>query len=90
MGLPVTPLPFTVIDLAREVPADLGVRILGDAVCTGRVSLPTLEAELTRAAKRRDVARARRAVVLADPWLESVLECELFAIVRPIDVEIVP
>jgi hypothetical protein len=90
MGLPVTPLPLTVIDLAREVPADLGVRIVGDAVRTGRVSLPTLEAELTRAAKRRNVARARRAVVLADPRLESVLECELFAIVRPIDVEIVP
>jgi very-short-patch-repair endonuclease len=90
MGLPVTPVALTVVDLARELPADTGTRIVADAIRTGRVSLPALEDELNRATLRRHVARARQAVLRADPRLESVLEDELFAIVRPIDVGIVP
>jgi very-short-patch-repair endonuclease len=90
LGLPTAPLPLTVVDLARELPLQLATRIVADAVRTRRVDLPTLERELQRARGRRNVERAREAVRLADPRLESILEDELFAVVRPTGIEVVP
>lgn len=89
-GLPVARLPLTVVDLARELPAENGIRIVADALRTRRVSLAALELELTASAMRNRIERARHAVRLADPRLESVLESELLMIVRPIDIEVVP
>jgi hypothetical protein len=60
MGLPVSPVALTVVDLARELPADTGMRIVADAIRTGRVSLPALEAELTRATLRRQLRALAR------------------------------
>jgi hypothetical protein len=82
LGMPVTPLPLTIIDLARELPADTGARIVADALRTHRVSLDALEREVARSALRPRITRARAAVRLADPRLESVLEAELFVIAQ--------
>jgi very-short-patch-repair endonuclease len=90
LGLPATALPLTVVDLARELPAGTGTRIVADALRTGRVSLEALEHELTVSAMRNHIERARQAVLLADPRLESILEDELFRIVRHVNIEIIP
>ena len=82
LGLPVTPIPMTIVDLARELPAETGARIVADALRTHRVSLDALEREVARWMLRPHITRARAAVRLADPRLESVLEDELFVIAR--------
>jgi len=89
-GLPLTPLALTVIDLAREFPPAAGGRIVADALRTGRVSLPELEGQLAASATRNNIARARAAVLLADPRLESILEDELFVIICRGGIAVVP
>jgi very-short-patch-repair endonuclease len=90
LGLPVSQLPLTVVDLARELPVATGTRIVADALRTRRVSLAALEHELTTAAMRKHIERARQAVLGADPRLESILEDELFMIIRRGCIDVVP
>jgi len=88
--LPTAPLALTVVDLPRQLPPALATRIVADAVRTRRVDLPSLERELENARGRKNVDRARHAVRFADPRLESILEDELFAVVLPTGIEVIP
>jgi very-short-patch-repair endonuclease len=81
-GMPVTSLARTLVDLARTLPIETGSRVIADALRTGRVSADALHRRLSGLVRCDGIDRARRAVASADPKLESVLERELFALLR--------
>jgi very-short-patch-repair endonuclease len=81
-GFPVTSVPRTLVDLARSLPIETGSRIIADALRAGRVSIDALEARITWLSGCTGIDLARRALASADPALESVLECELLALLR--------
>lgn len=81
-GFPVTSIVRTVVDLARTLPVESGSRVLADALRTGRVSVAALEQTIGGLARCVGIERARRALAMADPRLESVLERELLALLR--------
>jgi very-short-patch-repair endonuclease len=81
-GFPVTSLARTLVDLARSLPLEVGSRIIGDGLRTGRVTVGALEERIAWLTGCTGVDRARRALASADPRLESVLERELFALLR--------
>ena len=81
-GYPVTSIVRTVVDLARTLPIETGSRVMADALRTGRVSVAALEQSIGTLARCVGVERARHALASADPRLESVLERELFALLR--------
>jgi very-short-patch-repair endonuclease len=81
-GMPVTSLVRTLLDLARTLPVETGSRIIADALRTGRASAEVLQRRVAALARCNGIDRARRALANADPKLESVLEHELFALLR--------
>jgi very-short-patch-repair endonuclease len=81
-GFPVTSIARTLVDLGRTLPLEIGSRVIGDALRTGRVSAAALEDRIGALARCVGIDRARRALASADPKLESVLELELFALLR--------
>jgi very-short-patch-repair endonuclease len=81
-GMPVTSLARTLVDLARTLPIETGSRVIADALRTGRVSVEVLQRRVAALAGCVGVDRARHALANADPKLESVLERELFALLR--------
>jgi very-short-patch-repair endonuclease len=81
-GMPITSLVRTVVDLARTLPLETGSQIVGDALRVGRVSAAAVERTLDALAGSTGIAQARRAFASADPKLESVLERELYALLR--------
>ena len=81
-GFPVTSIARTLVDLGRTLPLEIGSRVIGDALRTGRVSAEALEDRIGALARCVGIDRARRALTSADPKLESVLELELFALLR--------
>jgi len=89
-GIPILSSSRTVVDLARTEPLDVGLRIVGDALRTGVVNPARLADRLEAGRGRKGVARARRAVQLADPALESVLEGELFELLHAAGLVVVP
>ena len=80
--LPVTSLVRTVVDLARSLPLETGSRVIADALRTRRVSAAAVDRTLGALAGSTGIAQARRAFASADPKLESVLERELYALLR--------
>lgn len=89
-GLPVTSPERTIVDLACQLPTEAAMRILTDGLRSGVVQSRRLDECLARAAGRTGVERARNAVRLADPRIESVLEHELLGIIRGIGIAVVP
>jgi very-short-patch-repair endonuclease len=81
-GFPVTSVVRTLIDLASSLPLDVGPRVIGDALRTGRTSVASIERRIGGMAGHVGIERARRALASADPRLESVLEGELLALLR--------
>jgi len=81
-GFPVTSIARTLVDLARCLPLETGSRIMADALRASRVSVHDLEGRIGWLAGCSGIERARRALAGADPKFESVLERELFALLR--------
>lgn len=81
-GFPVTSIVRTVVDLARTLPIETGSRVIADALRTGRVTAAAVEQTIGTLARCVGISRARHALASADPRLESVLERELFALLR--------
>jgi very-short-patch-repair endonuclease len=81
-GFPVTSIARTLVDLGRTLPIETGSRIIADALRAGRVSVDALEARIAWLSGCTGIDLARRALASADPKLESVLERELFALLR--------
>jgi very-short-patch-repair endonuclease len=81
-GLPVTSALRTVVDLALTTAPEIGSRIIGDAVRTRLVSFHHIEEAIGALSRKHGVGRARLALRLCDPRLESVLEYELLELAR--------
>jgi Protein of unknown function (DUF559) len=73
-GVPLTSAARTVVDLARAVPFAEGVALADSALHAEQASRGELAAVLACCARWPGIQRARRAVGLADPRSESVLE----------------
>ena len=81
-GMPVTSLVRTVVDLARSLPFETGSRVIADALRTRQVSAAAIDRTLGALAGATGIGQARRAFASADPKFESVLERELYALLR--------
>jgi very-short-patch-repair endonuclease len=89
-GIPVLTAARTVVDLAREEPLEVATRVVGDALRTQMVNPDQVARELAAARHWRGIGRARRAVDLADPRLESILEAELLPLITAAGLRVVP
>jgi very-short-patch-repair endonuclease len=89
-GIPVLSAPRTVIDLARREPVEVGARIIADALRTGAANEALVTAQLAAAHGRDGLPRARAAFMLADPFLESVLEGELLELLTGAGLVVTP
>ena len=76
-GVPVTSPLRTACDVARYEPLVVAVVVLDALLALGLVDPPQVLAELGRWHGRRNVARARRAVLLCRPRVESPMETRL-------------
>ena len=81
-GFPVTSVARTLVDVGRSLPLEIGSRVIADALRTRRVSAAAIEHTISALAMCVGIERARSALANADPHLESVLERELFALLR--------
>jgi very-short-patch-repair endonuclease len=89
-GFPVTSIARTLVDLGRSLPIETGSRIIADALRVGRVSVEALEARIAWMSGCTGIDLARRALASADPKLESILERELFRLLRRAGLNPVP